>query len=121
MSGRWPHPYEVGWASGNHPDIHYIENETCALCRTGAGIMPHEKAQGVWERAARRLKVLDDAAATSGARRWVEKTPSHVKCGFAFHPILCTVLGYPRAGLVALVHTVPTARKAGWRRRGGRG
>lgn len=32
-----------------------------------------------WERSARRLAELDAAAAGAGARRWVEKTPIHVR------------------------------------------
>lgn len=64
---------------GNHPDIHYTPQETCALCRIGAGITEGEDKENEWKRSTQRLAKIDAAAAEAGSRRWVEKTPIHVR------------------------------------------
>eukprot|EP00729_Bicosta_minor_P008455 gene8455-4404_t len=58
-----------------------VQEETCVLCTTGdlSRISAEHRAMHPWERSARRLAELDAAAAGAGARRWVEKTPIHVR------------------------------------------
>lgn len=64
---------------GNHRGIHYTPDETCALCRVGRGIAPDEDETNEWKRSAQRLAKIDDMAVAAGTRRWVEKTPIHVR------------------------------------------
>jgi hypothetical protein len=64
---------------GNQPGIHYTPNETCALCRVGLAILEDEDQESEWRRSAQRLAKIDAAARATGSRRWVEKTPIHVR------------------------------------------